>query len=86
MFISKAEKTAIKETVASIDEVLTELIEIVKGINDRVGVLEQTINALPKDSVVSIEHKRAKQREYARTYYARKKAAKQKESVLETQE
>jgi uncharacterized protein YjgD (DUF1641 family) len=84
MFISKAEKTEIQEAIDKADYAIDELIEIIKGLNERVGILEQVIKSYPKESIVRIEHKRAKQREYARRYYAKKKEAKQLQVVTGT--
>lgn len=85
MFISKAEKAEIQEALGRVDPILDQLIEIMKGLNERVGVLEQVIKSYPKESIVKIEHKRAKQRQYARTYYAKKKAEKEMQVVTGTQ-
>ena len=85
MFISKAEKIEIKEALNLADQTLDQLIEVIKGLNERVGILEQVIKSYPKESIVKIEHKRAKQREYARRYYAKKKEAKQLQVVAGTQ-
>ena len=85
MFISKAEKAEIQEALGRVDPILDQLIEIMKGLNDRVDVLEQVIKSYPKESIVKIEHKRAKQRQYARTYYAKKKAEKEMQVVTGTQ-
>jgi hypothetical protein len=85
MFISKSEKKAIYEAIAHLDSTIDQLIEINKGINERVGILEQVIKSYPKESIVKIEHKRARQREYARRYYAKKKAAKEVQVITGTQ-
>jgi hypothetical protein len=84
MFISKAEKIEIKEALNVADQTLDQLIEVIKGLNERVGILEEVIKLYPKESIVRIEHKRAKQREYARRYYAKKKEAKQLQVVTGT--
>ena len=43
MFISKAEKTQIQEALYRIDPVLQQLTEIMQGLNERVGLIEEAI-------------------------------------------
>ena len=78
MFISKAEKTQIQEAIAGADLVVRQLTEIMRGLNERVGNIEEAINKgyiKPKKKPLTPEQK-VKQREYVRAYHARKKAEK----------
>ena len=76
MFISKKEKTEINEALEKADYVIDELIEIVRGINERLGKIEAMIKNYPKEFEERALYKKQKQREYARRHHEKKKAEK----------